>query len=333
MLVLQDPTNEQGTYLLESLADAFQSATRISGVFAFASSAGIRLVTADERFQEVARTGTVDLIVGTDAVTNVRALDALTEVASAFPRIHARAFLNPKPEGLFHPKFCFTENPGGGHLIAGSGNLTEGGLLGNWEAYSVHDLNAEGFANVLATWEAWTTTHGQWLLPVGDSRVRERARSNNVMARGGDLPTLVAPSTAGEEEPETTQLMPNDAAVLIAEIPKSGNRWKQANFHLNDYRNFFGAREDAADRLVIFRHVNADGTMAAYERNRPPVTVVSRNFRFELAAASGIAYPDLSDGRPIGVFVRMVGRTFFYRLLLPGDSQYSIVREILGCVS
>ena len=113
------------------------------------------------------------------------------------------------------------------------------------------------------------------------------------MAKEGDLPTLVASTAVTEEEPETTQLMPSNAAVLIAEIPKSGNRWKQANFHLDDYTNFFGARADAANRLVVFRHVNADGTMAGYERNRPPVTVVSRNFRFELAAASGIPYPNL----------------------------------------
>ena len=115
---------------------------------------------------------------------------------------------------------------------------------------------------------------------------------NHVMAREGDLPTLLASAAATDEEPETTQLMPNNAVVLIAEIPASGDRWKQANFDLDNYRNFFGAREDVADRLVIFRHVNADGTMAEYERNRPPVTVKSRNFRFELAAASGIPYPD-----------------------------------------
>ena len=327
MLVLQDPTNEQGPYLLESLTHAFRSARQIGGIFAFASSPGVRLFAADEEFREVARKGSVDLIVGTDAVTNVRALDALANVARQFPTITVRAFLNPKPEGLFHPKFCFTKKQGGGHLIAGSGNLTEGGLLGNWEAYSVDELNDQGIADVQATWDNWTTKHEQWLLPLDDVRVRERASLNHVMAREGDLPTLVASTTATEDEPETTQLMPNNAVVLIAEIPASRDRWKQANFDLDNYRNFFGAREDVADRLVIFRHVNANGTMADYERNRPPVTVKSRNFRFELAAASGIPYP--TNGRPIGVFVRMVGRTFFYRLLLPGDAEYDNVRRIL----
>ncbi len=67
--------------------------------------------------------------------------------------------------------------------------------------------------------------------------------------------------------------------------------------------------------------------MAAYERNRPPVAVKSQNYRFELAAASGREYPDA--GRPIAVFVRMVGRTFFYRLLMPEDADYELVDAIL----
>ena len=112
MLVLQDPTNEQGPYLLESLTDAFRSANQIGGMFSFASSAGVRLIADDEEFQAVARNGSVDLIVGTDAVTNVRVPHELANVVREFPSLRARAFLNPKPEGLFHPKFCFAEKAG-----------------------------------------------------------------------------------------------------------------------------------------------------------------------------------------------------------------------------
>lgn len=76
------------------------------------------------------------------------------------------------------------------------------------------------------------------------------------MAREGDLPMLIAPGAAGAAtgEPDTTQLMPSTAVVLIAEIPQSGDRWKQANFDLDNYRNFFGARE-GQQRLLVFRHV------------------------------------------------------------------------------
>ena len=329
MLVIQDPTNEQGTYLLESLAEAFESATTIRGIFAFASASGVDLLFDDESFQRVAREGVIDIVIGTDAVTNAAALDACERLTQQLSDVSLRAFLNPRPEGLFHPKFCFAKNGGSGRLVAGSGNLTEGGLLGNWEAYAVDQLDNDGVTVTEATWQGWVDKYADCLLPLNDPRVRERVAQNNVMAREGDLPTLRVPRPTPDpaEAARPIQVIPDTATVLIAEIPRSGDRWKQANFDLDNYRNFFGAREDAANRLVIFRHVNADGTMAAYERNRPPVAVKSQNYRFELAAASGREYP--AAGRPIAVFIRMVGRTFFYRLLMPENADYELVDGIL----
>lgn len=330
MLIIQDPTSVDSPVLLESLKNALAEADSIRGIFAFASSPGVRLLTEHEGFREVVTRGLAEVIVGTDAVTNNRALDALTRVATRFPNFRARAFLNPKPGGLFHPKFCFTKKPGGGHLIAGSGNLTEGGLLSNWEAYSFDELNPRGVAAIQATWDDWTTKHDRWLLPLDNAEVRARVALNTVLAREGDLPLLTAAGETEEaEDPETEQVIPPNATVLIAEIPASSTRWKQVNFDLDNFRNFFGVRDDAADRLWAFRHVNADGTLQPFEPPRPPVPVKSQNYRFELAAASGLAYPDIARGRPIGVFVRMTARTFFYRLLMPGDSQYDTVREIL----
>lgn len=328
MLVFQDPTNEQGTFLLESLSDAFQSADEIRGVFAFASATGVQLFSEDPGFQRVARAGAVDLIVGTDAVTNIRTLDALAELVGRFPNARARAFLNPWPQGLFHPKFCFTKTRSGGRLITGSGNLTEGGLLGNWEAYTTDELSGDGIAEVRATWDEWTRRHGEWLLPLNDERVRRQASLNHVLAREGDLPTLVAPAGRAGEPPQVFESPLRHAAVLLAEIPRWTYRPGQANFHLEDYRDFFGAREDVADRLVVFCHVNADGSRAEFERDRPPVAVRSQNYRFELAAATG-AYPDSPDLRPIGVFVHVAVRTFLYRILHHNDPQYATVRAIL----
>lgn len=140
MLVIQDPTNDDSTNLLESLLDAFRSAEKVAGMFAFASSAGVRLFTEDKAFQEAASTRSVDLVVGIDAVTNVRALDALLAAALPHPNFRVRAFLNPRPGALFHPKFCWCKTKEGCKLITGSGNLTEGGLLSNWEAYSLESL-------------------------------------------------------------------------------------------------------------------------------------------------------------------------------------------------
>lgn len=328
MLVIQDPTDEQSTYLLESLLDAFRSAETIAGTFAFASSAGVRLFTEDQAFQDAARDHAVDLVVGVDAVTNERALDSLAAVAQNFPNVQVRAFLNPRPGATYHPKFCWTRTATGGYLITGSGNLTEGGLLRNWEAYSIETLNTVEIDAVESVWTAWTTKHNTSLLPLDNAEIRRLASANNVLALEGDLPTLVAPAApaiAGAG-PATTLEIPSAAAVLVAEIPRAANRWNQANFHREDFVNFFGAREGTS-RLMVFRHVNADGTMAGYERNRPPVTVRSRNFRFELAAAAGLPYP--ANGRPIGVFVRVATRTFFYRLMLPDDPEYPTVQAML----
>jgi hypothetical protein len=263
-----------------------------------------------------------------DGVTNLRSLDALAAVAAEFPAVTVRAFLNPTRSGIFHPKFCFVKTAGGGTVITGSGNLTEGGLLGNWEAYSLETLSSDQMRSIETQFGAWRVLHAGDLRPLDDPEVRQRAAANVIMAREGDLPTLVAPQVAAAAlgEPAVAQRLPDTASVLIAEIPESGDRWKQANFDLDSYRNFFGAREGES-QLFIFRHINSDGSMDDYERNRPPVAVKSRNFRFELAAAAGIPYP--TGGRPIGVFVRVATRTFYYRLLLPDDPDYATVRGVL----
>jgi len=328
MLVIQDPTDAQSTYLLESLLDSIRSAEKIAGAFAFASSAGVRLFTEDVAFQQTARRHPVDLVVGIDAVTNEKALDSLTAISQDFPNVRVRAFLNPRRGALYHPKFCWTRTARGGHLITGSGNLTEGGLLRNWEAYAVDELNSAAISAVELAWNTWTARHAASLLPLDNAEVRKMASANNVLAPEGDLPTLVAPAVplAPGAEPVTTLYIPSAATVLVAEIPRAANRWNQANFHRDDFVNFFGAQQGAS-RLMVFRHVNANGTMAGYERNRPPVTVRSRNFRFELAAAAGLSYP--TNGRPIGVFIRVATRTFFYRLMLPVDPEYATIRSLL----
>src|SRR5579871_3416301 len=326
MLVIQDPTDEQAPNLLQALTDAFQDAESIAGAFAFVSSSGVRLLTESDVFQEVAQNFPVDLVIGIDAVTNERALDSLIAVSRRFPNVMARAFLNPQPAALFHPKFCFAKRRGGsGHLVDGSGNLTEGGLLGNWEAYSIEELSRAGFTAVSDTWAAWTSRHASSLLPLENDVVRQRVRANTVMAPEGDLPTLVAPPQP-LPDPEPLAI-PNAARVLIAEIPDNNVRgWNQANFHRDDYVDYFGVQLGVA-RLFVFRHVNPDGSLGEYERDRPPVAVRSRNWRFELGAAVGIPYPTTQP--PIGVFIRMAPFTFFYRLLLPGNPEFTTVHDLL----
>ena len=112
-----------------------------------------------------------------------------------------------------------------------------------------------------------------------------------------------------------------DSSVLVAEIPRSGNRWKQVNFSKEIFENFFGATcgENGVYR-VLLKSINSSGIMGETEV-RPSVSVSSHNYRFELDAATGIDYPE--DGkRPIGVFAKVSERDFLYELVMPGDEGY-----------
>jgi hypothetical protein len=134
-----------------------------------------------------------------------------------------------------------------------------------------------------------------------------------------------AAESATEAEEPAVSTFPPDSAVLVAEIPKSGDRWNQANFDVGTYENYFGARV-GTQRRIILQHISDSGQLASLE-SRPSVEVASQNYRFELAAAAGIIYP--SNGRPIGVFIRQHNGVFIYRLILPSDSSYAKVRLIL----
>jgi len=54
--------------------------------------------------------------------------------------------------------------------------------------------------------------------------------------------------------------------------------------------------------------------------NRQSVSVKSKNYRFELDAASGLDYP--TNGRPIGVFIKVSTRIFMYHLFMPSDPMH-----------
>ena len=333
MLVLQDPSNPNSTYLLESVLEACSDANLFRGMFAFASSAGINLLANSPAFRSLIQRNAIELVVGIDAVTNLAALDALSNLIGGSGSTMARAFLNPRSDVIFHPKLCWTQQPSGGSLITGSGNLTEAGLLGNWEAYSFESLTTSQLADVSKIWDEWIDRHEDYLLPLNDEEVRRRASDNNIMARQGDLPFLKAANANAKDKTKTGSAAQGPANlfdssdVLVAEIPKSGDRWKQANFDKHNYENFFGARV-GEQRLVIFRHVDASGNLSPYQQSRPSVEVASQNYRFELDAAAGLAYP--ASGRPIGIFVRVATRTFYYHLLMPGQPQYPTVLAILN---
>jgi len=272
------------------------------------------LLLRDKVFESFAKRGSFDLVVGMDAVTNTRAIAALDVAQQEIGSLNVRIFVTERNEPMFHPKCSWFTNQDGGVIVAGSGNLTEAGLRGNWEAYVLSRISAQEMESVRDQWATWLETNANSLREVTDPVVLERAAANDRVV--GTL----RPGRRYARGTATTRDLATSDKVLVAELSRSGERWSQVNFDLDNYEKYFGARR-GTQRRVLFRHVAKDGSLQDVE-SRPSVEVASQNYRFELDAARGLRYPDRGTGRPIAVFLKVLPRSFVYRLLMPGDEGY-----------
>ncbi|NLS84336.1 MAG: hypothetical protein GXZ14_01800 [Ruminococcaceae bacterium] len=116
--------------------------------------------------------------------------------------------------------------------------------------------------------------------------------------------------------------------TLVAEIPKSGDRWKQANFDKDSFEHYFGATcgENGAYRILL-KSIKQDNSLGETEI-RPSVSVASQNYRFELDAANGLNYPK-GGLRPIAIFFKVSCRDFLYELVMPDNDAYNEVVKLL----
>lgn len=305
-----------GGYLLEHLLIESIGARGGGAVFAWANANGVKSLLEDDVFDEFLLNGNFRLLVGTDSITDPPAVEKLIEIATRRPRLDVRAFMSPTTS-LFHPKMAWFEHDNYLSLIVGSGNLTMGGLKSNWEAFVHLKLAGTEREDALREIENFLTSVTDHLLPVTDPRVLERTTKNT-----GNERSLRTPRTPAPRSPEVSAAVEE---VLVAEIPKAGNRWAQANFDLENYEGFFGARV-GSQRRISLHQVDTSGVIGEVE-SRPSVEVASQNYRFELAAARGQDYP--SEGSPIGVFLRLGTGEFLYSLLLPGAAGYRDVDNLL----
>jgi hypothetical protein len=333
-LRIQDPFDPNTKFLLEAVLEACNDSSEGAGAFAFASAAGVKLLVNDPTFEKFISQGAFKLVVGLDSITNIAALEVLYNASQQYEKLDAKAFHHNK-KALFHPKVCWFKKPDGkGTLIAGSGNLTVGGLKGNWEAFSIYALDAAEMADVEKQWQAWLGQNVACIKELKDPAVIARA-SQNAAFRRALAATAPADTTPAEEaaaeavaeaEVEEGNAIPYVGdQVLLATIPDNGNRWKQANFTRDNFHSFFGVDPGTQQRVSLY-HQPAVGSLGEVE-SRPVVSVKSNNHRLELGAAAGLEYP--TSDRPIGVFLRVATRTFHYMLLMPGEAHHQKVKSIL----
>ena len=130
-----------------------------------------------------------------------------------------------------------------------------------------------------------------------------------------------------EKTPKTEESLLVGEEVLIAEIG-GGPRWKQVNFPVNIFEDFFGAERGNNAYNIKLMNIAKDGSLGEVEI-RQAVSVKSRNYRFEIKCAETEgAYPG-DDKRPIGLFVKLYNDEFLYQVLKYGDKGYKRIKEYL----
>jgi len=334
MLHFQDPYFSDSYTLHEALIQSCSTSIQGKGAYAFATKSGIEILLKDRVFDSLLDRGEYSLIVGIDEITNLASLEALSVIKAAKPNLTVKAFDHNNRGSLFHPKLSLFKNQDeSGTLIVGSGNLTLGGLRRNREAFSLLQLSVDELVRIEQYWNTWLIHSNELLKDIDNADVIRKATDNQCVRRTRpDEEVLVEEEIPVAELDEIEILHQDgwqfypDSEVLIAEIPRSGDRWKQANFDIDTFQNFFGATRGDNNQRILLRNINDDLTLSEIEV-RPSVSVVSQNYRFELDAASGLAYPN--NGKPIGVFVKVTTRMFLYHLYMPNQFLYAEISDWL----
>lgn len=125
------------------------------------------------------------------------------------------------------------------------------------------------------------------------------------------------------EEP----LLVNGEEVLIAEIG-GGPRWKQVNFPVDVFENFFGAERGDNSYNIKLTNITRDGSLGDVEI-RQAVSVKSHNYRFEIRCSETEGEYPGSKKRPIGLFIKVDDGRFLYQILLCDHPAYKRIKKYL----
>ncbi|MCA5921780.1 phospholipase D family protein [Pectobacterium brasiliense] len=333
---IQNPDSDSGYYLIDTILEHCINATNGGGAFAFMSSGGVNLLINDSRFLSFLEKSKFHLIVGVDAITDNKALDAINKIIASHDNLKINFFLPENKRSIFHPKFIWFQKENEVIQIIGSGNLTSGGLRWNVEAYSVIS-NDEDHQRTLREWQTFLEENKKFIYEYDNEKVIDSLAYNTQLKKtllklrkGKDELNYEERETLNSLLLEDEDLIPpyiSSNELLVAEIPKNGDRLQQVNFDKTNFFDFFGASIDKEkNNSVYFFNISYDGLIQNKEV-RPAVVVKSRNYRFELNAVKGLDYP--KNGKPIGIYLKVAAKSFLYMVYLPSDSHHSQLLQLL----
>lgn len=241
-LMIQDPTYASSMRLGEALIDACNKGFDGAGAFAFAEENGIDLFLGDPDFGSYIKTHKYELVVGTDSITDPKAVARLREYCKLYKNLTVYGYVHDSRKYLFHPKLTWFETSIGGLSIIGSGNLTERGLFHNVEMYSYNELSKADFTKLKDDWEDWLeySITNNLVFDISDLIIDHAvnlsaSKKGGSFARtGGTTGTAIKPSsalsdlykkqpkttsvtkTATSSIPRTTRSKPKKATTVIA---------------------------------------------------------------------------------------------------------------------
>ncbi|MBQ2175192.1 MAG: DUF262 domain-containing protein [Alphaproteobacteria bacterium] len=146
-----------------------------------------------------------------------------------------------------------------------------------------------------------------------------------------DIVNSLLESFEEDSDDDTESSFPflTEKSILIAEIPKSGSRWKQVNFSKYVFQVYFGADEKGSGHDIFITNIRPDGSKGQIETRRL-VSVVSHNYRIEISCEETEGQYPKGGKRPIVIFREIKQYHFYYQVFLPYQPNYHAVYEALN---
>lgn len=353
----------ENTSVAEELINLFQSQRykSFTCLVAFASYPGVSALR-EEILASKASGVKIKIILGIDQKgTSKEALDEVFSWGVDASIYHTQDF------NIFHPKIYLFENEDIFALIVGSNNLTIPGLVQNVEcSLMIKDIRSnpvlkkfyDYWGRILdgtevnlypLTQEFINDLYQDKLIPLQIENPENKTKDTDTPGNKSEircnfrkkglqsLPAGFTPKRqvrlivdSDSRESKTTHLEESHtigSEILIAEIG-GGPRWKQVNFPVDIFQNFFGATRGDNNYRITLLNISQNG-MIGEVKSSQAVSVKSNNFRFEISCTeTNGPYPGKRN-RPIGLYIKLDSSEFLYQVLMPTHPAYQKIRGYL----
>ena len=108
--------------------------------------------------------------------------------------------------------------------------------------------------------------------------------------------------------------------VLVAEVPRAGDRWHQVHLNVDIGSQFFRVRPEQQEELVTLQLIDSAGAVLDTVTRSLVFSQANRNYRLEFNFGQIANYP--SEGPPLLVVLETGTRHFKYVALMPWDTGY-----------